>query len=90
MFSEVTWYSTCAVGVFEQTTNLKPKYVMKTDDDTFVRVDAVLSAIHNSRHNDSILLGNIEFTNEPERDESNKWFVSLKVQNHLSYGFRLH
>ena len=52
---------------------------MKTDDDTFVRVDAVLSAIQNSRHNHSILLGNIEFTNEPERDESNKWFVSMKV-----------
>lgn len=63
---------------------------MKTDDDTFVRVDAVLSAIQNSRHNHSILLGNIEFTNEPERDESNKWFVSMKVWNHFSYQFYLH
>ena len=63
---------------------------MKADDDTFVRVDAVLSAIQNSRHNHSILLGNIEFTNEPERDESNKWFVSMKVRNHFSYQFCLH
>lgn len=60
---------------------------MKTDDDTFVRVDAVLSAIQNSRHNHSILLGNIEFTNEPERDESNKWFVTKEVRNHFSSQF---
>lgn len=54
---------------------------MKTDDDTFVRVDAVLATISESKQNSthSLFLGNIAFTAHPERDPSNKWFVNTNV-----------
>lgn len=61
--------------------NLKTKYVMKTDDDTFVRVDAVLSSIVESRHNYSLLLGNVAFNATPERDPTNKWFINTNVMD---------
>jgi hypothetical protein len=42
------WYIAC---VLDQEYNLKTDFVMKTDDDTFLRVDAVLSTIFESKHN---------------------------------------
>ncbi len=71
----------------DQEYNLKTKYVMKTDDDTFVRVDAVLSSIVESRHNFSLLLGNVAFNATPARDPSNKWFINTSVMDlTLSHG----
>lgn len=67
--------------MLDQEYNLKTKYVMKTDDDTFVRVDAVLSSIVESRHNYSLLLGNVAFNATPERDPGNKWFINTDVMD---------
>jgi hypothetical protein len=67
--------------LFGQTKGVKAKYMMKTDDDTFVRVDAVLSAIRKTNHTRSLLLGYIEFTSEPNRDTESKWYVDYEVQS---------
>jgi hypothetical protein len=68
-------------GLGGQTKSIKAKYMMKTDDDTFVRVDAVLSAIRKTNHTHSLLLGYIEFTSEPNRDTESKWYVDYEVQS---------
>lgn len=68
-------------GLGGQTKGVKAKYMMKTDDDTFVRVDAVLSAIRKTNHTRSLLLGYIEFTSEPNRDTESKWYVDYEVQS---------
>jgi hypothetical protein len=68
-------------GLGGQTKGVKAKYMMKTDDDTFVRVDAVLSAIRKTNHTRSLLLGYIEFTSEPSRDTESKWYVDYEVQS---------
>lgn len=71
---------------------MNAKYVMKTDDDTFLRVDAVLSSIFvtkpNStllipKYNQSLLLGNIAWNDAPARNPDNKWFMSTKVRDAL-------
>ncbi|KAL2608122.1 hypothetical protein R1flu_026695 [Riccia fluitans] len=58
--------------------HLSAEYVMKTDDDTFVRIDAVLSAIKNRRSHTtkSLLLGAVETKAGPSRDTSSKWYIS--------------
>lgn len=54
---------------------------MKTDDDSFVRIDAVLAAIDGRRaRSKSLLLGEVEKTNGPERDINSKWYISEAVQ----------
>lgn len=80
------WYIAC---VLDQEYNLKTDFVMKTDDDTFLRVDAVLSTIFESKQNSthSLFLGNLEFAASPERDPSNKWFVNREV---MELSFRGH
>lgn len=51
------------------------KYIMKTDDDAFVRIDEVLSSLKD-KPNDSLLYGLIAFQSSPHRDKESKWFVS--------------
>ncbi|BBN18563.1 hypothetical protein Mp_8g03490 [Marchantia polymorpha subsp. ruderalis] len=60
-----------------QTKHVNADYVMKTDDDSFVRIDAVLAAIDGRRaRSKSLLLGEVEKTNGPERDINSKWYIS--------------
>lgn len=51
------------------------KYIMKTDDDAFVRMDEVLSNLKKSASH-GLLYGLISFESSPERDKDSKWFIS--------------
>lgn len=54
------------------------QYIMKTDDDTFVRVDEVLSALNKTKTTKGLLYGLISFDSQPHRSEESKWYISPK------------
>lgn len=54
------------------------QYIMKTDDDTFVRVDEVLLALNETKTTKGLLYGLISFVSEPHRNEESKWYISKK------------
>ncbi|XP_021757001.1 hydroxyproline O-galactosyltransferase GALT3-like [Chenopodium quinoa] len=51
------------------------KYIMKIDDDAFVRIDVVLSNLK-EKSASGLLYGLISFQSSPHRDQDSKWFVS--------------
>ena len=67
---------TAFVGL--QTKVIPAKYIMKTDDDAFVRIDEVLSHLKEKTAS-GLLYGLISFQSSPHRDEDSKWFVSEEV-----------
>ena len=56
---------------------LLTKYVMKCDDDTFVRVDAVLEEAERINSKKSIYVGKLNYNHQPLR--SGKWAVTYEV-----------
>lgn len=52
-------------------------YIMKCDDDTFVRIDAVLKEVKNARNAGSLYVGNINYYHRPLRH--GKWAVTYEV-----------
>ncbi|KAL4308780.1 hypothetical protein GQ457_01G029850 [Hibiscus cannabinus] len=63
---------------------LPAKYIMKTDDDAFVRIDEVLSSLK-ERPSSGLLYGLIEFESSPHRDKDSKWYISDEEWPHSSY-----
>ncbi|KAE8077100.1 hypothetical protein FH972_015699 [Carpinus fangiana] len=57
---------------------LPAKYIMKTDDDAFVRIDEVLSSLKGKASN-GLLYGLISFESAPHRDKESKWYISTEV-----------
>lgn len=55
------------------------KYVMKTDDDAFVRIDAVLASLKKINVNTGLLYGLIESDSKPHRSPESKWYISSEV-----------
>lgn len=53
------------------------KNIMKCDDDTFVRVDAVIKEINKIPKNKSLYVGNINYYHKPLRN--GKWAVTYEV-----------
>lgn len=53
------------------------KYVMKCDDDTFVRIDLVLDQVKKVRRDKSVYVGSINYFHRPLR--SGKWAVTYEV-----------
>uniref|UniRef100_A0ACD5VL31 Uncharacterized protein n=1 Tax=Avena sativa TaxID=4498 RepID=A0ACD5VL31_AVESA len=53
------------------------KYIMKTDDDAFVRIDEVISSLKKSDPH-GLLYGLISYQSSPHRDKDSKWFISPK------------
>ncbi|KAK1385538.1 hydroxyproline O-galactosyltransferase GALT3 [Heracleum sosnowskyi] len=70
----------CTMG----TKILPAKYIMKTDDDAFLRIDEVLSSLR-EKVSDGLLYGLISFESKPQRDKDNKWFISSEEWPHESY-----
>ncbi|CAL5430452.1 unnamed protein product [Camellia sinensis] len=58
---------------------LPAKYIMKTDDDAFVRVDEVLSSLKGKKVSNGLLYGLISFESSLHRDKDNKWYISAEV-----------
>ncbi|KAL2462910.1 putative beta-1 [Forsythia ovata] len=52
------------------------KYIMKTDDDTFVRVDSLLMEAKKIPENKSLYIGNMNYYHKPMR--SGKWAVTYE------------
>ncbi|XP_058757384.1 hydroxyproline O-galactosyltransferase GALT3 isoform X2 [Vicia villosa] len=61
----------CIVG----TKIIPSKYIMKTDDDAFVRVDEMLSSLR-GKSPDGLLYGLISSKSSPDRDKDSKWYIS--------------
>lgn len=61
-----------------QTKVLPAKFIMKTDDDAFVRIDEVLSSLKTKPSN-GLLYGLISFESSPHREKDSKWFISDEV-----------
>lgn len=53
------------------------KYIMKCDDDTFVRIDAVMMELNKIQNGRSFYVGNINYYHKPLRH--GKWAVTYEV-----------
>ncbi|MCL7033344.1 hypothetical protein MKW94_020347 [Papaver nudicaule] len=73
-YSLITW-KTLAICIFG-TEVVSAKYVMKTDDDAFVRVDEVLSSLNRINVTHGLLYGLINSDSRPHRDTDSKWYIS--------------
>lgn len=63
--------------LFFKVTKVAAKYVMKCDDDTFVRVETVLKEANKVADTRSLYIGNINYYHKPLR--SGKWAVTYEV-----------
>ncbi|KAJ0042015.1 hypothetical protein Pint_19213 [Pistacia integerrima] len=73
-YSLITW-KTIAICIFG-TQVVSAKYVMKTDDDAFVRVDEVLASLNRSNVSHGLLYGLINTDAHPHRSTDSKWYIS--------------
>ncbi|BFG14865.1 hypothetical protein CerSpe_011390 [Prunus speciosa] len=74
---------TIAICIFG-TKILPAKYIMKTDDDAFVRIDEVISSLKGKATN-GLLYGLIAFESAPDREKGSKWYIDNKEWPHASY-----
>ncbi|XP_020580967.1 beta-1,3-galactosyltransferase GALT1 [Phalaenopsis equestris] len=54
------------------------KYVMKTDDDAFVRIDEVLASLNRTNVIHGLLYGRITKDDIPNRNPDSKWYISVE------------
>ncbi|KAJ4707440.1 Beta-1,3-galactosyltransferase [Melia azedarach] len=73
-YSLITW-KTIAICIFG-TEVVSAKYVMKTDDDAFVRVDEVLASLNRANVTRGLLYGLINSDARPHRSPDSKWYIS--------------
>nr|CAB3492820.1 unnamed protein product [Digitaria exilis] len=55
---------------------ISAKYIMKCDDDTFVRLESVLTEVKNVRDGESLYIGNMNYHHKPLRN--GKWAVTYE------------
>ncbi|VFQ72349.1 unnamed protein product [Cuscuta campestris] len=75
-YSLITW-KTVAICMFG-TEIVQAKFVMKTDDDAFVRVDEVLTSLQGIGVTRGLLYGLINSDSHPHRDPDSKWYISVE------------
>ncbi|GKV29525.1 hypothetical protein SLEP1_g38447 [Rubroshorea leprosula] len=63
---------------------LPAKYIMKTDDDAFVRIDEVVSSLKGKTSN-GLLYGLIALESSPHREKDSKWYITEKEWPHDKY-----
>lgn len=63
--------------IIGQVHNLTTPYIMKGDDDTFIRIDVVLKEIKRISQKRPLYMGNLNLLHRPLR--SGKWAVSYEV-----------
>lgn len=73
-YSVITW-KTLAICIFG-TQVVSAKYVMKADDDTFVRVDKVIASLEKANVTHGLLYGLINYDARPQRSVFSKWFIT--------------
>ena len=52
------------------------KYVMKTDDDVYVNIPALLTKLSHVNNEDNFTLGHLWVDAKPARNKNNKWYLS--------------
>lgn len=67
------------IPLIEQTSAVSAKYLMKTDDDAFVRVDAIHSSVQQLNVSKGLLYGRINADSAPHRNRESKWYISSEV-----------
>ncbi|KAF2310326.1 hypothetical protein GH714_007767 [Hevea brasiliensis] len=73
------------IGICIMGTKILPaKYIMKTDDDAFVRIDEVLTSLKGKASN-GLLYGLMSFDSSPHREKDSKWYISNEEWPHSSY-----
>lgn len=82
-YSLITW-KTIAICVFG-TEVVSAKFVMKTDDDAFVRVDEILSSMERVNTTRGLLYGLINADSQPHRSPDSKWFISPEEWSEETY-----
>ncbi|XP_034695262.1 beta-1,3-galactosyltransferase GALT1 isoform X2 [Vitis riparia] len=73
-YSIITWKA-LAICIFG-TEVVSAKFVMKTDDDAFVRVDEVLASLNRINVSHGLLYGLINSDSRPHRNTESKWYIS--------------
>lgn len=61
------------------------KFIMKTDDDAFVRIDEILNSVSSVNVTRGLLYGLINSESQPHRDPDNKWYISPEVSIQLTF-----
>ncbi|KAL2903940.1 Beta-1 3-galactosyltransferase GALT1 [Bienertia sinuspersici] len=79
-YSLITW-KTVAICVFG-THVVSAKYVMKTDDDAFVRIDEVIASLDRIKVSQGLLYGLINSGSRPHRSPDSKWFITNELKLH--------
>ncbi|XP_068641663.1 beta-1,3-galactosyltransferase GALT1-like [Aristolochia californica] len=70
----ITW-KTIAICIYG-TRVVSAKYVMKTDDDAFIRVDEILASLSSKNVTSGLLYGLINSDSQPHRNPDSKWYIS--------------
>ncbi|KAG8366351.1 hypothetical protein BUALT_Bualt17G0070800 [Buddleja alternifolia] len=73
-YSLITW-KTIAICIFG-TEVVSAKFIMKTDDDAFVRVDEMLNSLERTNTTRGLLYGLINSDAQPQRSPDSKWYIS--------------
>ncbi|XP_057777198.1 beta-1,3-galactosyltransferase GALT1 [Salvia miltiorrhiza] len=73
-YSLITW-KTIAICIFG-TEVVSAKFIMKTDDDAFVRIDEILNSLGSINVTRSLLYGLINSDSQPHRNTDSKWYIS--------------
>ncbi|KAG9451322.1 hypothetical protein H6P81_011287 [Aristolochia fimbriata] len=73
-YNIITW-KTIAICIYG-TRVVSAKYVMKTDDDAFVRVDEILATLSSKNVTNGLLYGLINSDSQPHRNPDSKWYIS--------------
>ncbi|KAL2349237.1 hypothetical protein Fmac_003237 [Flemingia macrophylla] len=81
-YSLITW-KTLAICIFG--TQVSAKFVMKTDDDAFVRVDEVLHSLQKINVDHGLLFGLINSDSRPHRSTDSKWYISPEEWSEGTY-----
>ncbi|KAL6547103.1 Beta-1,3-galactosyltransferase galt1 [Orobanche minor] len=71
-YSLITW-KTIAICIFG-TEIVSAKFIMKTDDDAFVRVDEILNSLKRTNRTHGLLYGLINSDSQPHRSLDSKWY----------------
>jgi hypothetical protein len=74
----VIFISLTLVNLVAQVNVVSAKYVMKCDDDTFVRLDTVIAEIKKVPSGRSLYMGSINIQHKPLRH--GKWAVTYEVK----------
>ncbi|XP_010551443.1 PREDICTED: beta-1,3-galactosyltransferase GALT1 isoform X2 [Tarenaya hassleriana] len=75
-YSLISW-KTLAICIYG-TEVVSAKFIMKTDDDAFVRVDELIYSLSMVNSTHGLLYGLINSDSQPIRNPDNKWYISYE------------